>query len=42
MGGRTLDNVDFFAVHPSSITEDELYNKLLTEFPQWVTQAKAK
>lgn len=43
MQGRVLDNVDFFSVRNiDNMDSKELYSKLLTEFPQWVTDAKAK
>lgn len=43
MQGRVLDNVDFFAVNNiDQMQSDELYSKLLTEFPEWVVSAKAK
>lgn len=43
MQGRVLDNVDFFAVNNiDKMESDELYSKLLTEFPEWVVSAKAK
>lgn len=43
MEGRFLDNVDFFEVRdPSKISDAELYDKLLTEFPEWIKQARAK
>jgi hypothetical protein len=41
--GRFLDNADFFKVENiKTISDDELYNKLLTEFPGWLEQAKTK
>jgi hypothetical protein len=43
MGGRFLDNADFFKISDlSKISDEELYDKLLTEFPGWIEQAKAK
>lgn len=43
MKGRFLDNVDFFAVDDlKKISDEELYDKLLTEFPQWIKDARAK
>lgn len=43
MDGRFLDNVDFFQVaDPSKVSDEELYDKLLTEFPQWIKDARAK
>jgi hypothetical protein len=43
MGGRTVDNCGFFALDDiHSITEQELYERLLNEFPQWLKAARAK
>lgn len=43
MDGRFLDNVDFFAIEdPSKVSDADLYDKLLTEFPQWIKDARAK
>ena len=43
MDWRLLDNADFFPVKSiSNITDDELYWKMMTEFPAWIKQAKAK
>ena len=40
---RELDNADFFAVYDiDGISDDELYAKLMTEFPAWIPQAKSK
>ena len=41
MGGRTLDNANFFQVDDlDSITNAELYARLLNEFPTWLREAK--
>lgn len=39
---RPIDNSDFFAVgaDPTAMTDSTLYNRLLTEFPSWVAQAR--
>ncbi|TKV62155.1 stress protein [Nakamurella flava] len=43
MGGREVDNVDFFAVDDIDRVDDaELYRRLLTEFPGWLTAARAR
>lgn len=43
MGGRTVDNCGFFALDDiHSISEQELYERLLNEFPQWLKEARAK
>ncbi|MEO6881696.1 MAG: VWA domain-containing protein [Mycobacteriaceae bacterium] len=43
MGGRYLDNADFFAVaNPAEVDDDELFELLMTEYPAWITQARAK
>lgn len=41
--GRHLDNADFFAVeNPTAISDDELFDLLMTEYPAWLTQARAQ
>lgn len=43
MEGRTIDNANFFSVNDlDKISDDELYSRLLAEYPQWVKEAKAK
>ncbi|MEH2118301.1 VWA domain-containing protein [Nostoc sp.] len=43
MGGRILDNADFFHVDDlRKITDEQLYERLLNEFPSWMKQARAK
>ncbi|MDQ2723295.1 MAG: VWA domain-containing protein, partial [Actinomycetota bacterium] len=43
MAGRYVDNADFFAVEdPAAIADDELFELLMTEYPGWLTQARAK
>lgn len=43
MGGRYLDNADFFYVeNPASIGDDELYDLLMNEYPGWVSQARQR
>lgn len=43
MGGRYVDNADFFALDDfRSISNDELYSRLLNEFPAWLNSAKNK
>ena len=43
MGGRFMDNADFFQIRDIvSISDNELYTKLLTEYPSWLTEAKQK
>jgi len=40
---RYLDNADFFSVSdPETITDDQLYSQLMTEYPNWVKLAKNK
>ncbi len=42
MSGRVIDNANFFKVKDLSATTDEaLYNLLLTEFPNFIPQAKS-
>lgn len=43
MGGRIVDNADFFHVDDlGKITDEQLYERLLNEFPSWIQEAKAK
>lgn len=43
MRNRIVDNADFFHVDDlSQITDDQLYERLLTEFPNWLKDAKLK
>jgi len=43
MGGRFLDNADFFAVeNPADIPDDQLFDLLMTEYPGWLNQARSK
>jgi stress response protein SCP2 len=41
MGGRFLDNADFFSVaDPAQVSDDELFDLLMTEYPGWLAQAR--
>ncbi|MEH2073820.1 MAG: VWA domain-containing protein [Nostoc sp.] len=43
MGGRIVDNADFFHLDDlRKITDEQLYERLLNEFPSWIKQARAK
>lgn len=43
MGGRVVDNCGFFALDDlNSISEQELYDRLLSEFPLWLQAAQNK
>jgi hypothetical protein len=43
LGGRFIDNANFFQVKDIDKTsDDELYDKLLTEFPSWIKEARGK
>lgn len=43
MEGRAVDNANFFsAVQINNVTDLELYNKLMAEFPSWIDKAKQK
>ena len=43
MGGRFLDNADFFSVEdPAAIADDELFDLLMTEYPGWLTAARQR
>lgn len=40
--GRFIDNADFFAIdNLKSVSEQELYDKMVQEFPQWINLAKS-
>lgn len=42
MEGRTVDNAGFFALDDiDQVSDDELYQRLLSEFPDWLRAAKA-
>ena len=39
----TIDNANFFAIdNLSSISEQELYDQMIQEFPSWIKEAKLK
>ena len=41
IGGRCLDNTDFFTVtDPTALPDDELFEQLLSAYPTWLTQAQ--
>ena len=43
MNGRFIDNANFFQQPDLSRTSDtQLYNLLMSEFPQWLKEAKPK
>jgi hypothetical protein len=43
MSGRFIDNANFFAIDDfQSISDNELYDRLLGEFPIWLKEAKSK
>jgi hypothetical protein len=43
MSGRTIDNANFFSVdNISKMSDEELYEKMLAEFPSWLQEAKTK
>jgi hypothetical protein len=43
LSGRYVDNADFFKVSDiSKVGDDELYEKLLNEFPEWLVEVKSK
>ncbi|EIV92313.1 VWA domain-containing protein [Frankia sp. QA3] len=40
MGGRYLDNASFFSVaDPAELTNEQLYELMMTEYPSWLRQA---
>lgn len=43
LGGRFVDNANFFQVSDiTKLSDDELYDSLLTEFPSWLKEARSK
>ena len=43
LSGRVVDNAGFFSVDDlSQISDDELYDRILSEFPQWLKEVRAK
>ncbi|MGC5774796.1 VWA domain-containing protein [Paenibacillus pabuli] len=43
MSGRFIDNANFFALDDiSKISDEELYDRLLSEFPDWIKEARSK
>ncbi|MES2709795.1 MAG: VWA domain-containing protein [Verrucomicrobiota bacterium] len=43
MGGRFVDNCNFFSLDDiRGVSEQELYERLLNEFPQWLKEARAR
>lgn len=43
MKGRFIDNANFFQVNDiDRITDEELYNRLLNEYPMWLKEARTK
>ena len=41
--GRYIDNANFFALDDfKTVPNEELYSRLLNEFPQWIKSAKQK
>lgn len=43
LSGRFLDNANFLHIESlGSLSDEQLYSKLLVEFPGWVPQARAK
>lgn len=43
MSGRVVDNAGFFAIDDlHKVSEEELYDRLMSEFPVWLRAAKAK
>ncbi|MEG4986545.1 VWA domain-containing protein [Microcoleus sp. BR0-C5] len=43
MGGRLVDNANFFHLDDlRKITDEQLYERLLNEFPAWIKQARLK
>ncbi len=43
MEGRVIDNANFFHIdHIDQVSDEELYENLLNEFPMWLKEAKEK
>lgn len=43
MSGRVIDNANFFQANDiKNMSDDELYSKMLAEFPQWLKEAAIK
>lgn len=43
MDGRYIDNADFFTLNDlNRISDDELYERLMTELPAWCSEARSK
>ncbi len=43
MSGRTVDNANFFHINDlNRISDEELYKRMLNEFPSWLKEAKNK
>lgn len=43
MEGRFVDNANFFSVNDlANMSDNDLYNKLLGEYPDWITKARHK
>lgn len=43
MSGRYVDNANFFQLNDvSRVSDEELFNRLLSEFPSWIQEAKNK
>ena len=41
--GRFIDNAGFFSIkNPAVIPDEELYDLLMGEYPQWLKEAKTK
>ena len=41
MEGRFVDNANFFSVNDlNKMSDEKLYNKLLGEYPEWISKAK--
>jgi hypothetical protein len=43
MNGRFIDNANFFKIENlNTKSDDELYSLLLTEYPQYIVEARSK
>jgi hypothetical protein len=43
LSGRYIDNANFFQLNDiATVSDDELYDRLLNEFPEWINEARRK
>jgi hypothetical protein len=43
MGGRYVDNADFFSVEdPAQVSDDTIFELMVNEYPGWLTQVRQR